>query len=170
LRGIDLLDRLLVAAETGERNASAMEILVLLALAHRDRDDTIAATTALTEALVRAEPEGYVRLFLDEGPALVALLDSIELEGVAGEHARRVLAAAEPARRTAPARTGPVDDLSARELDVLRLLRSDLSGPDIARELLVSLNTLRTHTKNIYAKLGVNNRREAVSRATELRI
>ena len=79
-----------------------------------------------------------------------------------------MLAAAEPARRTAPARTGPVDDLSARELDVLRLLRSDLSGPDIARELLVSLNTLRTHTKNIYAKLGVNNRREAVTRAHEL--
>jgi LuxR family maltose regulon positive regulatory protein len=58
--------------------------------------------------------------------------------------------------------------LSGRELDVLRLLRSDLSGPDIARELLVSLNTLRTHTKNIYAKLGVNNRRAAIRRATEL--
>ena len=61
-----------------------------------------------------------------------------------------------------------VDELSARELDVLRLLRSDLSGPDIARELLVSLNTVRTHTKNIYTKLGVNNRREAIRRAAEL--
>ena len=61
-----------------------------------------------------------------------------------------------------------VVDLSARELDVLRLLRSDLSGPDIARELTVSLNTLRTHTKNIYMKLRVNNRREAVRRAGEL--
>ena len=61
------------------------------------------------------------------------------------------------------ARQALVDELSSRELDVLRLLRSDLSGPDIARELVVSLNTVRTHTKNIYIKLGVNNRREAVA-------
>jgi LuxR family maltose regulon positive regulatory protein len=61
-----------------------------------------------------------------------------------------------------------VEPLSARELHVLRLLRSDLSGPDIARELTVSLNTVRTHTKSIYAKLGVNNRRAAVTKAEEL--
>jgi LuxR family maltose regulon positive regulatory protein len=61
-----------------------------------------------------------------------------------------------------------VEPLSERERDVLRLLRTDLSGPDIARELMVSLNTLRTHTKNIYDKLGVNNRRAAVRRAEEL--
>ena len=63
-----------------------------------------------------------------------------------------------------------VEPLSERELDVLRLLGTDLSGPDIARELMVSLNTLRTHTKNIYAKLGVNNRRAAVHRAKELKL
>ena len=67
-----------------------------------------------------------------------------------------------------PVQSGLVDPLSERELDVLRLLRSDLSGPDIAHELTVSLNTMRTHTKNIYTKLGVNNRREAVRRADEL--
>jgi LuxR family maltose regulon positive regulatory protein len=67
-----------------------------------------------------------------------------------------------------PERPALVDPLSDRELDVLRMLRSDLSGPDIARELSVSLNTLRTHTKNIYVKLGVNNRREAIRRADEL--
>jgi LuxR family maltose regulon positive regulatory protein len=61
-----------------------------------------------------------------------------------------------------------IEPLSGRELDVLRLLRTDLGGPDIARELVVSLNTVRTHTKNIYAKLGVNNRRAAVRRAEEL--
>jgi LuxR family maltose regulon positive regulatory protein len=60
--------------------------------------------------------------------------------------------------------------LSERELDVLRLLQGDLDGPDIARELSVSLNTLRTHTKNIYAKLGVTSRRAAVRRATELEL
>ena len=63
-----------------------------------------------------------------------------------------------------------VDELSNRELDVLRLLRSELSGPEIAAELIVSLNTVRTHTKNIYAKLGVGNRREAIRRADELGI
>ena len=88
--------------------------------------------------------------------------------GQAEPHARRVLAAADARRPPRPTSPGLVDELSARELDVLRLLRSDLSGPDIARELLVSLNTFRTHTKNIYAKLGVNNRREAIRRAAEL--
>ena len=73
-----------------------------------------------------------------------------------------VLTVAARSRSTDP------DELSDRELDVLRLLRSDLSGPDIARELHVSLNTLRTHTKHIYTKLGATNRREAVTRAAEL--
>ena len=61
-----------------------------------------------------------------------------------------------------------VEPLSERELEVLRLLESELDGPDIARELVVSLNTIRTHTKNIYAKLGVSSRRAAVRRAAEL--
>ena len=64
----------------------------------------------------------------------------------------------------------PIEPLSERELDVLRLLRSDLDGPDIARELTISLNTMRTHTKNVYEKLGVNNRRSAVRRAEELEL
>ena len=73
---------------------------------------------------------------------------------------------------TAPAADHPelIEPLSDRESDVLRLLRSDLSGPDIARELVVSLNTVRTHTKNIFEKLGVNSRRAAVRRAEELQL
>ena len=61
-----------------------------------------------------------------------------------------------------------IEPLSERELEVLKLLRSELSGPEIAKQLIVSLNTFRTHTKNIFTKLGVNNRRAAVSRAEEL--
>jgi LuxR family maltose regulon positive regulatory protein len=68
----------------------------------------------------------------------------------------------------APVRQGLVEPLSGRELDVLRLLRTDLTGPDIARQLMVSLNTMRTHTKSIFTKLGVNSRRAAVRRAEEL--
>ncbi len=67
----------------------------------------------------------------------------------------------------APIQGGPIEPLSERELEVLRLLKTDLDGPDIARELMVSLNTVRTHTSHIYAKLGVNNRRAAVRRARE---
>jgi LuxR family maltose regulon positive regulatory protein len=164
-----LLERLLVAADEGQRTGSAIEILVVLSLAHQARGDHAAATATLEQALTRAGPEGYVRVFVDELPALAPLLRGAARPGVAGDHSRRVLAAVStaPAAPTAP-RRGLVDELSTRELDVLRLLRSDLSGPAIARELVVSLNTVRTHTKNIYLKLGVNNRREAVRRADEL--
>ena len=81
---------------------------------------------------------------------------------------RRLLAAVTTTGPAAPVPPGLVEPLSNRELEVLRLLGTDLSGPDIARQLSVSLSTVRTHTNRIYAKLGVNNRRAAVRRATEL--
>lgn len=168
---LSLLDRLLAAATTGHRAGSSIEILVLLAAAHRARGAAAAAVAALQEGLRRSEGEGHIRVFLHAGPGVTALLRSVATAPDATPHAKRVLAAAtgidEPARRPAAAQQ-LVDPLSARELDVLRLLRSDLSGPEIASELIVSLNTVRTHTKRIYAKLGVNNRREAVRRAGEL--
>ncbi len=84
------------------------------------------------------------------------------------DYVRRLLAAVNKTEDGTPASQGLTEPLSERELDVLRLLGTDLGGPEIARELIVSLNTVRTHTKNIYAKLGVNNRRAAVRRAREL--
>jgi LuxR family maltose regulon positive regulatory protein len=169
---LSLLDRLLAAAEDGGRIGSTIEILVLLATAHHARQDVAAAVAALEDALRRAEAHGHVRLFLHAGPAVTAVLRSVASRAPVTAHTRRVLAATDHTSSPPPAapRSRPVlvDELSARELEVLRLLRSDLSGPDIARELLVSANTFRTHTKNIYAKLGVNNRREAVRRAAEL--
>ncbi|MDQ3480439.1 MAG: helix-turn-helix transcriptional regulator, partial [Actinomycetota bacterium] len=97
-------------------------------------------------------------------------------QGIAPSYVRRLLAeqtptddqTPTPTGAKAPATQGLIEPLSKRELDVLRLLATDLDGPDIARELVVSLNTVRTHTKNIYAKLGVNNRRAAVRRAQDL--
>ena len=132
------------AATAGGREHRTVEVLVLLSIAHSQRGDRPAATSALDEAVVRAQPEGYVRVFVDEG---------------------RLVGDRAPA---APSSNGMAQELSSREVDVLRLLRSELSGPDIARELMVSLNTMRTHTKSIYAKLGASNRREAVRRAAEL--
>ena len=161
-----LIGRLLAAAREGGREASVVELLVLRAVAGRDRGDAPVALASLEEALVRAEPEGHVRLFLDEGAPVVELLRTAARHGRASGEARRVLAHAGDA--AAPPATGPAGELSDRERDVLRLLGSDLSGPDIARELVVSLNTLRTHTKHIYAKLGVTSRRAAVRRAAEL--
>ena len=109
-----------------------------------------------------------MRVFVDEGPPMAALLRAMGHGG-----ALRPTCAAcwtrSACRRTPPAsHQGLIDPLSPRELDVLRLLGTHLDGPDIARQLFVSLNTVRTHTKNIYAKLGVNNRRAAVRRGEEL--
>ncbi len=75
-----------------------------------------------------------------------------------------------PTGNDRPAKQPLIDPLSERELDVLRLLGTELDGPEIARELMVALNTVRTHTKNIYGKLGVNNRRAAVRRGEELQL
>ena len=165
---LGLITRLLSAADAGGRRRSAIELLVLRSLAHDGRGDRGGSITALEGALVRAEADGYVRVFTDEGPAMTALLRTVSPHGVAGRHAKRVLTATSAGLPAGPARQHLVEPLSSRELDVLRLLRSELSGPDIARELVVSLNTVRTHTKNIYTKLDVTNRRAAVRRADEL--
>ncbi|MPV37664.1 LuxR C-terminal-related transcriptional regulator [Georgenia subflava] len=166
-----LLTRLQSSAEDGGRTGAVVEALVLQALAHHAAGDADPAVDALDRAARLAEPEGYVRLFLDEGDALSALLGALVRRAPAGHYAHRLAAAAAPLApgpRATPRAAGVVERLSARELEVLRLLTTDLDGPQIARELVVTLNTVRTHTKNIYAKLGVNNRRAAVRRAGEL--
>ncbi len=163
-----LLERLLSAADEGSRTGSAIDVLVAQALASQARGDIATAVSSLRRALALAEPEGYVRIFVDEGPPMAALLRAAGKRGTTTSYLRRLTAAIEGAAGTVPRQRGMIDPLSARELDVLRLLGSDLDGPDIARELVVSLNTVRTHTKNIYAKLGVNNRRAAIRRGDEL--
>jgi LuxR family maltose regulon positive regulatory protein len=167
-QAVGLLGRLREDAETGTRTGSVIEILILEALAASDGGDGASALAALEQALTAAEPEGYVRLFVDEGQAMMALLREASRRGITTGYIEELLAGGERPS-VLPAKTqGLVEPLSARELDVLRLLGSDLSGPEIARELMVSLNTLRTHQKNIYMKLGVNNRRAALRRAQEL--
>ncbi len=163
-----LLERLLLAAEEGGRTGRVIEILVLQALALQAPGHIPAALTCLERALTLAEPEGYVRVFVDEGPPIGSLLRAAEKQGTTRNYVRRLLAAVSQTRQDSPVRQALIDPLSERELDVLRLLGTELDGPAIARELMVSLNTVRTHTKNIYAKLAVTNRRAAVRRAAEL--
>jgi LuxR family maltose regulon positive regulatory protein len=164
----DLLGRLLEAAEEGGRKGSAVEILVAQALVRHARDDVAGALGSLACAVTLAEPEGYVRVFIDEGLPMATLLRLAGKQPNAPDYVRQLLAAIASTQGRAPVHQALIEPLSERELEVLRLLESDLDGPGMARELTVSLATVRTHTRNIYAKLGVNSRRAAVRRATEL--
>jgi LuxR family maltose regulon positive regulatory protein len=168
-----LLERLLAAAKDGGRIGSVIEVLVLQTLAHKAGGETGAALTTLQEAVALGEHESHVRIFTSNGAAVVPLLKALTKLTGAPRHTRRLLAALNRSNPTATARPGPdgdalIEPLSEREIDVLSLLDSALTGPAIARELFVSLNTVRSHTKSIFAKLGVNNRREAVARARDL--
>ena len=172
-----LLDRLADAAETSGRAGSLLEIRMVQALAHHAQGHRAQALQSLAQAWAEApEPDGYVRLFLDEGAHMVELLREAEQLGGAGGHARRLLtrraagdgeATESPLRPALSLALPSAESLSERELQVLRLLGSELTGPQIARELFVSNNTLRSHTKHIFTKLDVTNRRAAVRRARE---
>ncbi len=167
---MELLERLLQAAEAGERTGSVIEILIVQALAHQAQGDIPAALAPLERALTLAEPEGYVRIFVDEGPPMAVLLQEAAKHGIAPNYVHHLLTATGRAPDRPPVTQVLIEPLSERELEVLRLLGTGLNGPEIARELVVSLNTMRTHTKNIYSKLGVDNRRAAVRRAEELHL
>jgi LuxR family maltose regulon positive regulatory protein len=167
-----LLDRLLDAAETSGRAASSLEIRLLQALALEARGHRPQAVTAVAGALALApEPGSYARLLLDEGAPMLNLLRQATHHGVVGDQVRRLLGLAAPAAARSPHRdeqAAPASaSLSDRELQVLRLLDGELNGPEIARRLFVSHNTVRTHTKHIFTKLDVTSRRAAVLRARE---
>src|SRR5690606_38107152 len=141
-------------AESGARNGSVIEISILLALASR-QEGIDRQLEHLARALSLAEPEGFVRIFINEGQPMEALLRAAARHRIGAENTNRLLAAFGPAQPKPTMHPDLIEALSERELDVLRLLASDLGGPEIARELAISENTMRTHTKNIYEKLGV---------------
>ncbi|MCB0031156.1 MAG: hypothetical protein KDE28_24770 [Anaerolineales bacterium] len=146
-----------------------LQVLILQSLAHQAAGESDVAAQTLGEALALALPGGLLRLFVDEGPAMAALLRELVRAGGGAPFAQQLLAAfGETVATHSPASQPLPDPLSDRELEVLRLLATELTGPEIAREMMVSLNTMRTHTKNIYSKLSVNSRRTAVRRAEEL--
>ncbi|MGZ4434123.1 MAG: LuxR C-terminal-related transcriptional regulator [Trebonia sp.] len=172
-----LLDRVVDAAQAAGRAGSLVEARLVRALARHAAGDTGAAIPDLAAALTDGVPAGYLRLFLDEGPPVTELLRAAERRpdpadpAGSAEYAALVLRAAERDQTAATATAAaPSSDegLSDRELEVLRLLATELTGPEIARHLFVSVNTLRTHTKHIFTKLDVNTRQAAVRRATEL--
>lgn len=185
-----LLARLQDAASRAGWVNEEIKVRILQARALEAMGDGRAALGALWHALTLAEPGGYVRMFVDEGEPMRTLLKRapawVGREGdVAGpgrnrglqEYAGRLLAACTPAPVAVagpkPERSGATDlvePLSGREMEVLRLLATSLSSPEMASELVVSANTVRTHIRSIYGKLGVHNRMEAVERARRLKL
>jgi LuxR family maltose regulon positive regulatory protein len=170
-----LLERLLQAAEEGGRMGSVIEILVLQALAQEAQGDIPAALVPLERALTLAEPEGYVRIFVDEGIPMARLLYEALSQGVESDYIRRLLAAfpvAESEQTTSSQLRGPeselIEPLSARELEVLQLIAQGLSNREISERLFLTLSTIKGHNRIIYSKLMVQRRTEAVARAREL--
>lgn len=174
---MDLLDRLLKAAEVGGRTGSAIEILLLQALAHEAQGDIPLALAPLERALALAEPEGYVRIFVDEGLAAAHLLSEAAARGIMPEYTGKLLAAfeaekqgsaGESAYATSASSQSLIEPLSSRELEVLQLVAQGLSNREISERLFIALSTVKGHNRNIYGKLQVQRRTEAVVRAREL--
>jgi LuxR family maltose regulon positive regulatory protein len=159
-----LLEYLLHTAESEGRAEKAIEILALQALALQAQGRQAQAVAALQRALSLAEPEGYVRTFVDEGPPMGGLLRQALSRGVARGYVGRLLAACD----------GPtgqrqlVEPLSQRELEVLGLVATGLKNQEIADQLVISVATVKRHLTNIYGKLGVSHRTQALARAQEL--
>jgi LuxR family maltose regulon positive regulatory protein len=172
-----LLQRLGDAAEQSGRQGRFIEILALQALALQAQHQPQAALASLRRALALARSQGYVRLFVDEGQPMRALLSQFANSNATGlaAYVQRLLDAFCPipprvsTSRPSPSTPQPLaEPLSARELELLRLIAAGLTNRAIADELTVSVNTVKTHARNIYGKLGVRNRTEATTRARDL--
>ncbi|MEJ2709516.1 MAG: LuxR C-terminal-related transcriptional regulator [Anaerolineales bacterium] len=168
-----LLDALVTKLREQGRIMMLVEIQILRAEAMHLKGNAEGAQAAFEEALRLAEPGNFMRTFMDEGPWVVKFLQAAISRGVCPDYPGRILDALGidlpiPPHKPASAPSGLVEALSEREMQVLRLLNSSLSIPEIARELTVAVSTVRTHVKHIYAKLDVHSRLEAVAKAQEL--
>ena len=177
LQAIGLLERLLKAAEDRRRMGSVIEILLLQAIAHDAQGNLNHALHALEQALDVAEPEGYLRIFVDEGSQMARLLYKALSQEIASDYVRRLLAAFPTdgqekiiALKSQDSDSEWIEPLSEREIEVLGLIAEGLTNQEISGRLYVSLNTVKAHTRNIYSKIGVNNRTHAVSKARTLGI
>jgi LuxR family maltose regulon positive regulatory protein len=162
-----LLDRLHQGAGAAGRSGSLIEILILQALTFAAQKRGEQALSALDQALNLAEPQGFVRIFLDEGPPMAKLLRRAVAQDLHASYALRLLNAM---GETAPAPQPLIEPLSQRELEVLRWVAAGYSNQEIAHELVIAVSTVKKHVNNIYGKLEVGNRTQAVARATELEL
>jgi len=175
---LPLLTRLLEAANKMERHGDEIRYLVMMALAHHSLGNTPTALDSLGQALTLAEPQGYVRLFVDEGLPMAELLRFAISHNISPDYASNLLAAfpkeiqdtVQYDKDLTASTQNLVEPLSEREIEVLRLMAVGCKYKEIAERLVVSINTVRHHTRNIYGKLDVNNRTQAIGRAKEINI
>jgi LuxR family maltose regulon positive regulatory protein len=176
---VPLLERLLHLAEHQGRMGSVLEILVLQALALRARGDEAAALERLSRALSLAEPEVYIRLFVDEGAPMAQLLMRMPRDGHGSRRYRDLLltllgsatnADDGSSASTAPGAATLSEPLSDRELEVLRLIIAGCSNREIAERLVIAVSTVKWYINAIYGKLQVDSRTRAIARARDLHI
>ena len=177
-KAIPLLDHLIASAETAGRNGDLIAYLSVQAIAHHAQEQTDAALAHLSRALALGETGGYIRTFVDLGPAMCELLHIAAERNMAPAYVTRLIAgfpATDPVCEPLPAEAtggaatqGLVEPLTEREIQILRLLTARLSYREIAQELYLSLNTIKWYAKSIYGKLGVSKRDQAATRAREL--
>jgi LuxR family maltose regulon positive regulatory protein len=170
---LDLLTRLRAAAERAGWVHEQIKILILEALAHqvRGEGDAQRALDALGQALTLAEPGGYVRIFVEEGDPLARLLRQV----TPSDYVNHILSAygdrpVAPAPAAGPDIPDPIEPLSERETEVLALIAQGLTNREVSQRLFISQGTVKAHTSNIYGKLGVRSRTQAVARAREIGI
>jgi len=171
---VRLLERLLKAAEEGGRMGSVIEILILQALAYHAQGDLPTALLPLQHALALAEPQGYVRMFLDEGSSMMQLLREASAREIMPNYTDKLLAAFETEKQKnedkpdLPLAQPLIEPLSQRELKILQLIAQGLSNREIGERLFLALDTVKGHNRKIFDKLQVQSRTEAIARAREL--
>lgn len=172
---LSLLNRLLVQAEAQERWGSVIEILIVSSLAQEAQGERALSRGMLERALLLAEPEGYVRLFVDEGPPMQALLHCVQARGFCAEYVITLLNSF--GGQSSPSHSAHTESdrslaepLSQRERDVLALLLEGASNREIAHRLVLSVNTIKRHVYNLCSKLGVKSRTQAIIRARSLNL
>ena len=173
LDALVLLERLLEDAEAKMRMRSVLEVLLLRALALQAQGDRRGAMSVLGRALALAEPEGYIRLFVDEGPPMITLLRQAYQQNIVLAYVETLLKASgelivEDRHRSAANVSLLIEPLTEREREVLRLLVEGASNREVAEYLILSVNTVKKHVYNICRKLGVQSRTQAIAKARTL--
>jgi LuxR family maltose regulon positive regulatory protein len=172
---VELFERLRSTAEIGGRSLRVVELFLLLALAAHAKDDTPQALTLLEQALILGEPNGLIQTFVNEGPALASLLYAALQKDIEPAYVQRILAAfpvetPQLSGTESPQESGWLEPLTDRELEILQYVAEGLTNPDIGNRLYLSTNTVKTHLRNIFGKLDVSTRTQAVAKGRILGI